>query len=171
MVQATYNNGSTDENFTDYTVDKTGSLTMSDTVITLTANENAEIQTMLNITVDKADVINSGGSATVAYTGASYDLEMIDGLFTVDPNAGAVIFTSTDWPKALFTSASTLISSSGLKSSLLTSVTIITGTEGVGVLLPESPELPPEPPLPLPGTPGCASLFTVSVAVTLVPIP
>jgi 5-keto 4-deoxyuronate isomerase len=100
VVQATYNNGSTDENFTDYTVDKTGSLTMSDTVITLTANENAEIQTMLNITVDKADVINSGGSATVAYTGASYDLEMIDGLFTVDPNAGAVIFTSTDWPKA-----------------------------------------------------------------------
>lgn len=88
VVQATYNNGSTDENFTDYTVDKTGPLTMSDTVITLTANENAEIQTMLNITVDKADVINSGGSATVAYTGASYDLEMIDGLFTVDPYAG-----------------------------------------------------------------------------------
>ena len=90
MVQATYNNGSTDENFTDYMVDKTGSLTMSDTVITLTANENAEIQTMLNITVDKADV-KTAAVPPRGYTGASYDLEMIDGLFTVDPNAGAVI--------------------------------------------------------------------------------
>ena len=54
VVKATYNDGTEDANFTDYTADKTGPLSMSDTVITLTAN-GTSIYTTQSITVNKAD--------------------------------------------------------------------------------------------------------------------
>ena len=54
VVKATYNDGSENANFTDYTADKTGPLSMSDTVIALTAN-GTSIYTTQGITVNKAD--------------------------------------------------------------------------------------------------------------------
>ncbi|MEG6523835.1 S-layer homology domain-containing protein [Desulfotomaculum sp. 1211_IL3151] len=54
VVKATYNDGTEDANFTAYTVDKTGALTMGDTTITLTAN-GTSITTTQAITVTKAD--------------------------------------------------------------------------------------------------------------------
>ena len=61
---------------------------MSDTTVTLTAIDNPAVTTTQSITVDKADVSNWGGSATVTYTGESFDLNAIAGLFTVDSHAG-----------------------------------------------------------------------------------
>ena len=54
VVKATYNDGTEDADFTAYTVDKTGALTMSDTTVTLTAN-GTSIATAQSITVNKAD--------------------------------------------------------------------------------------------------------------------
>lgn len=54
VVTANYKDGATDYNFTDYIVDKTGPLTMSDTTVTLTARDTA-VKTTLNITINKAD--------------------------------------------------------------------------------------------------------------------
>ncbi|TWH59426.1 putative glycosyl hydrolase [Desulfitobacterium sp. LBE] len=54
VVKATYDDGTADANYTDYTVDKTGPLGMSDTTITLTAN-GTSITTSFTITVTKAD--------------------------------------------------------------------------------------------------------------------
>ena len=54
VVKATYNDGSENANFTIYTVDKTGPLSMADAVITLTAN-GTSITTTQRITVSKAD--------------------------------------------------------------------------------------------------------------------
>ena len=52
VVKATYNDETEDANFTNYLVDKTGPLTLSDTTITLTVR-GMSIQTTQNITVSK----------------------------------------------------------------------------------------------------------------------
>jgi len=88
VVKAIYDDGSKDPDFTAYTVDKTGSLTLSDTTVTLAAIGNDDIKTTLSITVQKADANNSGGSAMVTYAGTGFELGAIDGLFTADPLAG-----------------------------------------------------------------------------------
>jgi hypothetical protein len=54
ILKATYDDGTTDNNFTNYTIDKTGSLTPSDTTVTITAGGTA-IKTTLNITINRAD--------------------------------------------------------------------------------------------------------------------
>lgn len=54
VVEAAYNDGTADADFSAYTVDKTGPLILSDTRITLTAN-GTNITTSLTITVTKAD--------------------------------------------------------------------------------------------------------------------
>ena len=38
-------------------------------------------------------VVNTGGAATVDFAGSTFDLTAIDGLFAIDPNAGARIYT------------------------------------------------------------------------------
>ncbi len=53
-VKATYNDGTENANFVDYTVDKEGALTMSDTIVTVTANDTS-ITTTQSITINKAD--------------------------------------------------------------------------------------------------------------------
>ncbi|MDD4239024.1 MAG: leucine-rich repeat protein, partial [Desulfotomaculaceae bacterium] len=68
VVKATYDDGATDNNFTDYTVDKTGPLTMSDTTVTLTARGTA-IKTTLNITINQADGPDAP-SLTFSFDGA-----------------------------------------------------------------------------------------------------
>lgn len=55
VVKAIYNDGTENENFTDYTVDKRGPLTLSDTLVTLTAN-NTNIKTTQLITISNVDV-------------------------------------------------------------------------------------------------------------------
>lgn len=52
VVKAVYNNGTVDVNFTDYTVNKTGPLTLSDTIITLTGNSTT-IKATQSITISK----------------------------------------------------------------------------------------------------------------------
>ena len=54
VVKATYDDGTENPAFTDYTVDKTGALTMDDTTITLTAN-GTSITITQTITITKAD--------------------------------------------------------------------------------------------------------------------
>lgn len=58
VVTATYDDGTTNDNFTDYTVDKSEPLTMSDTTVTLTARGTA-VETTLIITVNKIDSPNA----------------------------------------------------------------------------------------------------------------
>lgn len=69
IVKASYDDGTTDENFMDYTVDKTEALTLSDTLITLTAN-GTSIKTTQAITVAErlfiATVTNGTGSGSYA---------------------------------------------------------------------------------------------------------
>lgn len=69
VVKATYEDGGTDNNFTDYTVDKTGSLTMSDTTVTITARGTA-IKTTLTITVNQKDG-PAAPSLTFSFDGAN----------------------------------------------------------------------------------------------------
>ncbi|SHI37698.1 S-layer homology domain-containing protein [Thermoclostridium caenicola] len=92
VVKAIYDDGSKDPDFTAYTVDKTGSLTLSDTTVTLAAIGNDDIKTTLSITVQKADANNSGGSATVTFAGEGFNLTAIGGLFTLDPHAGEATY-------------------------------------------------------------------------------
>jgi hypothetical protein len=54
VVTANYKDGGTVNDFKDYTIDKTGPLTMSDTTVTITAGGTA-IKTTLNITINRAD--------------------------------------------------------------------------------------------------------------------
>ena len=68
VVKATFSDGSEDANFTAYTVDKQGPLSMSDDTITLTAS-GTSITTTLSITVNKADGPSApGGLSGVAPT-------------------------------------------------------------------------------------------------------
>lgn len=92
VVKAIYDDGSEEPDFTAYTVDKTGSLTLSDTTVTLAAIGNDDIKTTLSITVQKADVNNGGGSATVTFAGEGFNLTAIGGLFTLDPHAGEATY-------------------------------------------------------------------------------
>ncbi|GHT22550.1 hypothetical protein FACS189430_04500 [Bacteroidia bacterium] len=47
----------------------------------------------VTLTATKAAVTNTGGTATVNYTGTTLDLTTVNGLFTVDANAGARTYT------------------------------------------------------------------------------
>lgn len=69
VVTANYEDGATDSNFTDYTVDKTGPLTMGDTTVTITARGTA-IKTTLNITINRADGPAAPG-LTFSFDGAN----------------------------------------------------------------------------------------------------
>lgn len=68
IVKASYDDGTIDENFTNYTVDKTGHLTLSDNLITLTAN-GTTIKTTQAITVIKK---------TLATADLVFDLTAVD---------------------------------------------------------------------------------------------
>ena len=69
VVKALYEDGGEDSNFTDYTWDKTGPLTMSDTTVTLTARGTA-IKTTLIITINRADG-PAAPSLTFSFDGAN----------------------------------------------------------------------------------------------------
>lgn len=71
VVKATYNDGTEDENFTSYTVDKTSALTMSDTSVTLTATAGSGITTTQAITINKADGPTVTGVAAMGCTNIS----------------------------------------------------------------------------------------------------
>ncbi|NLX64503.1 MAG: S-layer homology domain-containing protein, partial [Clostridiaceae bacterium] len=67
----------------------TYSLNYSDKVYTAVVDTSGNTQ----FTVAKNEVTNSGGSAEVTYTGTDFDLDEIDGLFTVDSNAGVPTYS------------------------------------------------------------------------------
>lgn len=98
VVKATYDNGIEDTNFTAYTVDKTGPLTISDTTVTLTANENASITTTLNIAVNKTD--SGGGSG--GKSGGSGNNNTV-------PPAPTPVITVTEVKSELFTKTEDIV--------------------------------------------------------------